>query len=102
VNHVHPDIGKYFIFLGLALFIFFGGSKKHFLEMFVEGVKIKPSVEMFLTNVKNLKQNNLRLRLLSESKLVISQARQRLKHAQNWACRKRFLQGIPVPDSGRE
>jgi len=31
----------------------------------------------------------LRLRLLSESKLVISQARQRLKHAQSWACRKR-------------
>jgi hypothetical protein len=50
------------------------------------------------------KHNNkfARLQLLSESKLVISLEGQRLKHARNWACRKRSFQGTPVPDSGRE
>jgi hypothetical protein len=70
--------------------------------MFVEGVKIKPSVEKFLTNVKNLKQNNLRLRLLSKTKLVTLKEGHCLKHAQDWACRKRFFLGIPVPVLGRE
>jgi hypothetical protein len=62
------------------------------------------SIEMFRKHVcdqKNL-TTDLRLRLLSSTKLVISGNGHGSRHAHIGRARKRSVEGIPVPVEGRE
>jgi hypothetical protein len=61
-------------------------------------------IRMFRKNVcdQNNLTTDLRLRLLSNSKLVISRNGHGSRHAHIGRVRKRSVEGIPVPELGRE
>jgi len=52
--------------------------------------------------VDYIRQNICELRPLSTAKLALSTPRMALKARPHWACRKRSLEGMPVPAVGRE